>query len=120
MCDALSTGIAAFETELGGVLLANMLAAWLDSAPDMFASTEALDELQDHRTSSEQTRLCVCAPVDDGASPAPSGEHRASVCSTSEGAGLGLERSGDPYSGPGSGRIGSTDGGTGGLQNLGH
>ena len=67
MGDGLNSLIA-FETELGGVLLANMLEAWLDAEPNALLATEPFDELQDHGRPSAQTRLCVCAPVDDGAS----------------------------------------------------
>src|ERR1700730_10023614 len=119
MGGAPSARIAPSEMETGGVLLANMLEAWLDSGPNVLASTETIDELQDHRAASEQIRLCVCAPIDDGPSSSPPREHRASVCSPPEGTGAGVERSGDPHPGPGSRLVGSTDDGTGGLQDLG-
>ena len=119
MGGAPSARIALSEMETGGVLLANMLEAWLDSEPNVLASMETIDELQDHRAASEQTRLCVCAPIDDGASSSPPREHRASVCSLPESTGAGLERSSDPHPGPGSWLVGSADDGTGGLQDLG-
>src|SRR3984893_5960583 len=119
MGGAPSARIAPSEMETGGVVLANMLEAWLDSGPNVLASTETIDELQDHRAASEQIRLCVCAPIDDGPSSSPPREHRASVCSPPEGTGAGVERSGDPHPGPGSRLVGSTDDGTGGLQDLG-
>src|SRR5215471_2251394 len=68
------------DVRLGGLLLANMLAAWLDDDPKVLSTREASHESQDHRTSPEPTSLRVFTPVDAVPSPPPSGEHGASVC----------------------------------------
>src|SRR4051794_25681891 len=78
---------APIDVEFGGVLLANMLAGWLDSISKISSPVEAADESPDHRTSPEQTRLRVCASVDAGASSPPSREHQSSVCLARESAG---------------------------------
>src|SRR5262244_3574119 len=89
------------DVRLGGLLLANMLAAWLDDDPKVLSTREASHESQDHRTSPEPTSLRVFTPVDAVPSPPPSGEHGASVCTAREGAGTGLERIPDPHAGKG-------------------
>src|SRR6516165_3827366 len=108
-----------FDVGLGGVLLANMLVAWLDSDSEVSPTEEAVDESQDHRTSPEATSLHLPTPVDTEPSPPPSGEHRTSVCIAREGDGTGLERIPDPHAGSGPGQDGYGNGGTGGLQDLG-
>src|SRR6266566_3903588 len=50
---ALHTSI---DVGLGGVLLANMLAGWLDSDPKGLPTAETAGEPEDHRTSPEQVR----------------------------------------------------------------
>src|ERR1700676_1295556 len=107
------------DAELGGAFLANMLAAWIDGDRQSSFSVEAADEYRDQRATAEQDRLCVCAPVDPGAGPSPSGEHGAPVCLEGEGPAIGLERFDGSDSGPGSGQVRSTDNGTGGFQNVG-
>src|SRR5579863_154319 len=108
-----------FDVGLGGVLLANMLAAWLDSHSEVLPTEEAVDESQDRRTPPEPTSLHLQAPVDTEPSPSPSGEHRTSVCLAREGAGTGLDRISDSHAGSGLGEDGYRNGGTGGLQDLG-
>ncbi|HUV96550.1 MAG TPA: recombinase family protein, partial [Acidobacteriaceae bacterium] len=51
---------------MGGAFLANMLADWIDGDRQSLFSVEAADEYHDQRTTAEQDRLCVCAPVDPG------------------------------------------------------
>src|SRR5579872_863431 len=97
------------DVELGGAFLANMLACWLDGDRESSFSVEVADEYHDQRAAPEQDRLCLCAPVNVGAGPSPSGEHRAPVCSERESPRTGLEQCGGPDSGPGSGQIRSTD-----------
>src|SRR5579872_1687200 len=82
----------------GGVLLANMLANWLDQDRSLTAHAEARDEPQDSGAAPPQAGLHLPAPVVAGASSPPSGEHRAPVCLAREGAGTGLERIPDPHS----------------------
>src|SRR5215467_2717250 len=108
-----------FDVGLGGMLLANMLVAWLDSDSEILPPEEAVDESQDHRTSPEPTSLHLLTAVDAQPSPSPSGEHRTSVCPAREGAGTGLERIPDPHTGSGPGEDGYRNRGTGGLQDLG-
>jgi len=60
---------ALVDMELGSVILANMLAGWLDGNRESSFSVEAADEYHDQRATPEQERLCVCASVDAGASP---------------------------------------------------
>src|SRR5271170_1676667 len=81
---------ALVDVELGGVLLANMLADWLDGDGESSASVEVADEYYDQRATAEQNRLCVCASVDAGTGPSPSGEHRTPVCAEGESPGTGL------------------------------
>src|SRR6516162_4372789 len=107
------------DVRLGGLLLANMLAAWLDDNPKVLSTGEASHESQDRRTSPEPTSLRVFTPVDAVPSPPPSGEHGASVRTAREGAGTGLERIPDPHAGSGPGQDGHRNGSTGGLQDLG-
>jgi hypothetical protein len=66
------------DVGLGGILLANMLTAWLEGDPKVLSTEEVVDESQDCRTSPEQTSLHLFTPVDAEPSPPPSGEHR--VC----------------------------------------
>src|SRR6516164_7472153 len=108
-----------FDSQSGGVLLANMIEAWLVAEPSFPATAEVTDELEDHRTSPEQASLYLCPPVDDCSGPLPSGEHGAPVCATTEGCGTGLERAHHPHSRPGPGAVGCPDGGQTGLQDIG-
>src|SRR5215472_9717363 len=96
MSESLAALHAPIDVGLGGVLLANMLAGWLDGDPKVLLPGEAADESQDHRTPPQQTGLCVCSSVDAGTSPRPSREHGAPVCPAGESTGTGLERAGDP------------------------
>src|SRR5215469_8980356 len=107
------------DVRVGGLLLANMLAGWLDDDPKVLSTGEASHESQDHRTSPEPTSLHLSTSVDAQPSPPPSGEHGASVCTASEGAGTGLERIPDPHAGSGPGQDGYRNGSTGGLQDFG-
>jgi len=110
---------APIDAGLGGVLLANMVEAWLAGNPDGLASAEAADESQDHGTTPEQTRLHLCAPVDECPGAAPSGKHGAPVCTADDGAGAGLERIGDSHARPGPGHDGYRDDQAGGFQDFG-
>src|SRR3984893_11234214 len=97
MSEARSALPASINAGLGGVLLANMVDAWLAGNPDCLENVEAADEPQDHRTTPEQTRLHLCAPVDECPGAPPSGKHRAPVCTADDGAGTGLERISDSH-----------------------
>src|SRR5712692_6354379 len=88
-------------------LLAHRVEAWLAGNPDCLPSREAADEPQDHRTTPQQTGLHFCAPVDERPGAPPSGKHGAPICTASDGAGTGLERSGDPHARPGLGMTGT-------------
>src|SRR6266567_9184701 len=110
---------ASIDAGLGGVLLANMVEAWLAGNLDCLASAEATDEPQDHRTAPEQAGLHLCAPVDQCPGTPPSGEHRAPVCTANDGAGTGLERIGDSDARPGPGHDGDRDDPTRGFQDSG-
>src|SRR3984957_8349494 len=118
MSQALSARQLSIDVGLGGILLANMLAAWLDGDPKVLPAEEAVDESQDHRASPDETSLHLSTPVDAGPSAPPSGEHGAPVRTTREGAGTGLERIPDPHARSGLGEDGHRNGGTGGLQDL--
>src|SRR5215471_2171768 len=119
MSELLSALQAPIDAGLGGVLLANMLAAWLDANPSVGSTGEANDEFQDPGTSPQQTGLHLSTPVDARPGPSPSGEHGAPVRPAGEGAGTGLERTSDPHPGSGPGQDGYGDGGTSGLQDSG-
>ncbi|MGO8788104.1 MAG: hypothetical protein ACLQVL_12080, partial [Terriglobia bacterium] len=69
MSEALSALRVPIDPEQGGVLLANMLASWLDHDPNWTpsAEAEARDESQDSRAAPPQARLHLPAPVDAGA-----------------------------------------------------
>src|ERR1700685_110518 len=118
MSEALSALRAPIDPAQGGVLLANMLASWLDDPRRLTATAEARDESQDSRTSPQQAGLHLPAPVDAGASSPPSGEHGVPVCSAREGAGTGLERTPDSHPRPGFGQDGNGDDPAGGLQDF--
>src|SRR5215468_479048 len=107
------------DVEQGGVLLANMLVAWLDDDLKTLPAGESVDESQDRRTSPEQASLRLPASVDAEPSPPPSGKHGTPVCTPPEGAGTGLERILDPHAGSGPGEDRYRNDGTGGLQDLG-
>src|SRR6516165_917486 len=115
----LSTLHPAIDAGLGGVLLANMVEAWLVGNPDCVTSEEATNELQDHGTTPEQAGLHLYPPVHAGSGAAPSGEYRAPICATRDGAGTGLERIGDPHTRSGPGNDGHRDDTAGGLQGSG-
>src|SRR6516225_4777242 len=120
MSPALVSTSVPFDVELGSLLLANMLSAWLDREVVGKRTAEAAHEPpQDHRASPQQVRLCLPPPVNAEPSAAPSGEHGTSVCVAREGAGARLERSSNPHPRPRPGQVGSADGRTGGLQDLG-
>src|ERR1035438_1671173 len=108
-----------FDPKQGGLLLANMLSAWLDGEPSGEATAEAVHEPKDRRTSPQPIRLCLPAPVDARTSAPSSGEHGTPVCVAREGTGTGLERSFDPHPRWGPGQVRNADGGTGGLQDVG-
>src|SRR5271157_582459 len=118
MSEALSALRAPIDPAQGGVLLANMLASWLDHDRSLTATAEAKDESQDSRTSPPQAGLHLPAPVDAGPSSPPSGEYRAPVRLAREGAGTGLERISDSHPRPGFGKDGNGDDAAGGLQDL--
>src|SRR6516162_9178337 len=120
MSEISSSLIVPIDSTVGGVLLANMLETWLDARADFLTSTaEVTDELEDHRTASEQIRLRLPAPVDPGSNPSPPREHGTSVCPAAEGTGTGLERSHRPHPRPRPGNIGRADDGAYGFQDLG-
>src|ERR1017187_8219337 len=110
---------ALIDVESGGVLLANMLAGWLDANGESSLSVEAADEYHNQRAASEQDCVCICASVDAGAGSSPSGEHGAPICSAGEGTGHGLERAVGSDFGRGSGQVGIADNGAGGFQDSG-
>src|SRR2546422_4308906 len=109
---------APIDAGLGGVLLANMVEAWLAGNPDCLPGREAADKPQDHGTTPEQTGLHLCASGDECPSAPPSGKHGTPVCTASDGAGTGLERIGDPHARPGPGYDGDRDDQARGFQDL--
>src|SRR5215469_9935601 len=119
MSEALSSLRAPIDPGRGGVLLANMLASWLDHDRSWTATAEARDESEDSRTSPPQAGLHLPAPVDAGTSSPPSGEHGTPVRLAREGAGTGLERIPDSHPRPGFGKDGNGDDEAGGFQDLG-
>src|SRR5713226_5100935 len=76
MSQAPSALHAPIDAALGGVLLANMVEAWLAGNPDRLPSMEATDESQDHGTTPQQAGLHLCAPVDPRPGAPPSGKQR--------------------------------------------
>src|SRR6266699_4218995 len=119
MREVLPTLRAPTDAGLGGVLLANMVEAWLVGNPDGVTSVEAANELQDHGTTPEQTGLHLCPPVDECPGAPPPGEYGAPVCTANDGAGTGLERIGDSDARSGTGQGGDRDDQKGGLQDSG-
>src|SRR4029077_1024556 len=110
---------APIDAGLGGVLLANMIEAWLVGNPESVTSVEATNELQDHGATPEQTRLHLCAPVDECPGAPPPGEHGTPVCTANDGAGVGLQRVGDSDARSGPGHDGDRDDQAGGFQDSG-
>src|SRR6266851_1167713 len=119
MSEALSAIHTPIDAGLGGVLLANMVEAWLAGNPDCLESVEAADESQDHGAAPEQTRLHLCTTVDECPGAPSPGKHGAPVCIANDGAGTGLERIGDSHARPGLGHDGDRDDQTGGFQDSG-
>ena len=119
MRHAAASSSAPFDRKQGGLLLANMLSAWLDGEPSGEATVEAVHEPQDRRSSPQPIRLCLPAPVDARPSAPSSGEHGTPVCIAREGGGTGLEPSCDPYPRSGPRQVRSADCGTGGFQDVG-
>ena len=107
------------DVEAGGVILANMLADWLDEIRESSSSLEAGDEFHDQRSTPEQDCLRICEAIDASASASSSGEYGAPVCTPGESLAIGLERACDSRSGPGPGQIGSADHGARGFQDTG-
>src|SRR6516164_9979401 len=119
MSERLSTLHSALDVGLGGVLVANMVEAWLAGNPDGVTGVEAVNELQAHRTTPQPTGLHLCPPVDECSSAPPSGKHGAPVCTASDGAGTGVERIGDSYTRPGPRHDGDRDEPSRGFQDSG-
>src|SRR2546425_2490043 len=119
MSEVLSALPAPLDASLGGVLLANMLAGWLDGNPEALSTAEIANEPQNYRASSEQTGLHLSTPVHSGAGTPPSGEHGTSVRPARESCGTGLERAPHPHPRPGLGKDGDRDDGARGLQDPG-
>lgn len=110
---------APIDAQLGGALLANMLADWLNGDRMNMSSVDAAYEFRDQQSTPEQDRICLCAPVDASAGPPQSGEHGTPICPAGEGLGTGLERADNSDSRRGSGQVGSADRGSGGFQDPG-
>src|ERR1700681_172901 len=100
-----SSLIVPTDFQLASVIVANMLENWLDLCPTALTTAEVTDEPENLRTAEEQASLHLCASVDPCPSAPPSGEHRASVCASTEGYGAGLERNVDPHPRSGFGNI---------------
>src|SRR5260370_36601809 len=95
MSEVLAALDAPIDAGLGGVLLANMVEAWLVGNPDEVTGAEVANELQDHGATPEQTGLHLCPPVDECSGAPPPGKHGTPVCIGNDGAGARLERVGD-------------------------
>src|SRR2546423_14231391 len=119
MREVLPTLRAPTDAGLGGVLLANMVEAWLVGNPDGVTSVEAANELQDHGTTPEQTGLHLCPSVDECPGAPSPGKHGAPVCPANNGAGTGLERIGDSHARTGFGNDRDRDDQAGRLQESG-
>src|SRR5260363_301229 len=88
------------DAQFAGVLIANMLEAWLTAAPALEATEEAMNDHQDHRTALQQTGVHLYPSVDSGPGTASSGEYRTPVCAAGQSVGTGLARDGHPHVGP--------------------
>src|SRR5262245_49594764 len=119
MSEAVSAPQVSIDAGLGGVLLANMVEAWLVGNADGATSVEAANEPQDHAKTPEQAGLHLCPPIDECSGAPPPGEHGAAVCTAKDGAGDGLERIGDSDTRSGPGHDGDRDDQAGGFQNSG-
>src|SRR5260370_4087970 len=118
MSHAPASPSAPFDRKQGGLLLANMLSAWLDGEPSGEATVEAVYEPQDRGPSPQPIRLCLPAPVDARPSAPSSGEHGPPVYTPRDGRGTGLQPSFDPHPRWGPRQVGNADGGTGGFQDV--
>src|SRR5580692_11247756 len=110
---------ALIEVEAGAVILANMLAGWLDENRESSSFVEAGDEFRNQRTTSEQDSLCICAAIDAGPGAPSSGEHGAPVRTPSQGSGTRLEGTLGSDPGPGPWEVRGTDRGAGRFQDAG-
>src|SRR5260364_97038 len=77
------------DAQFAGVLIANMLEAWLTAAPALEATEEAMNDHQDHRTALQQTGVHLYPSVDSGPGTASSGEYRTPVCAAGQSVGTG-------------------------------
>src|ERR1035437_8809705 len=107
------------DVQAGSVILANMLADWLDENRMSSSTVEAGGEFCDQRTASEQDSLCICAAIDVGTGAPSSGEYGTPVRTETEGFGTGLERAFGTGAGPGPGEVGSSDCGARRFQDSG-
>ena len=102
--------IAALDFDKAGAIIASMVESFLagvvsethlrHDAPPLNAKGAHNDDVQDQRSTSVTDGLRLHSTVDDGAGPLQSGEHRAPVQSSEQGADARLEAGADP--GPGS------------------
>ncbi|MCY1232629.1 hypothetical protein D9M72_451310 [compost metagenome] len=107
------------DLQSAGVLIANMLEAWLTAEPALELTEEAVDEHQDHPPTSEQAGVHLYPPIDAGPGATPSGEHRAPVCVARQSAGIGLATNVDPDPGSGPRSVRRADDGPRGFQDAG-
>src|SRR5271165_2342890 len=96
-----------------------MVEGWLVAEPRSIATEEITDECNDRSQASQSTGLRVRSAVDAGPSAPQPREYGASICAARQSIGAGMDAANDPDIGSGPGRIGSSDGGPGGLQDVG-
>src|SRR5208283_84176 len=100
-------------------LLAHMVEAWLLAEPRSITTEEITDECNVRSGTPQSAGVRLRQAVDAGPSTSQPGEYRASICTAGQSIGAGMDAANDPDIGSGPGRIGSSDGGPGGLQDAG-
>src|SRR5260370_37764912 len=110
---------APIDASAAARLLANMVEAWLVAEPRSITTEEITDECNDRSEAPESTGTRICSAVDAGPSAPQPGEYRASICAARQSTGAGMDAANEPDIGSGLGCIGSSDGGPGGLQDVG-
>jgi hypothetical protein len=112
--------VATLDLAKAGAIIADMIESFLaGGAPPSNPEGADHDDLQDCRSTSIATSLHLHSPIDAGASPLQSGEHRAPIQSSEQGEVHGLESGTDSDPRPGSRPVRSQSDKSRGFQDAG-
>src|SRR6266481_5153441 len=96
-----------------------MVEAWLVAEPRSISTEEITDERNDRSGTPESAGVRIRQAVDAGPGTPQPGKYGAPIRAARQSVGAGMDAANDPDIGSGPGRIGSSDGGPGGLQDAG-